>query len=111
MIARVWSGAASAANAGAYVAHLHAHVFPELTRIAGHRGAYVLRRPAAAGVAFTVITLWESIDAIRAFAGDDAEAAVVPAGARALLSSWDERAVHWEVALATLDNPGAAGAK
>lgn len=111
MIARVWNGTTPADNADAYVAHLGDHVFLELTRIAGHRGAYVLRRVAGSGVAFTVITLWESLDAIRTFAGDDVEAAVVPAAARALLGSWDERAVHWDVPLAALDKLGAAGAK
>jgi heme-degrading monooxygenase HmoA len=111
VIARVWSGATPVEKADAYVAHLRERTFPELTRIAGHRGASVLRRPSGHAVAFTVITLWESIDAIRAFAGDDVEAAVVPAEARALLSAYDARAVHWDVALSALDKPGAAGAK
>jgi heme-degrading monooxygenase HmoA len=108
VIARVWSGTASEANANAYVAHLRERTFPDLRSIAGHRGAFVLRRTEAAQVRFTVITLWESVDAIRRFAGDDPEAAVVPAEARALLTSFDWRAVHWEVAL---DNAEHAGAK
>lgn len=108
MIARVWSGTTSEANADAYVAHLRERTFPGLQSIAGHRGAFVLRRVEASRVLFTVVTLWESIDAIRDFAGDDAEAAVVPAEARALLTSFDRRAVHWDVAL---DNPAHAGAK
>lgn len=66
-------------------------------------------------MAYTVITLWFSEKAIRTFAGDDVEAAVVPPEALKLLSRHDARAVHWDVPLArlvvTLDNFGSAGAK
>jgi heme-degrading monooxygenase HmoA len=99
VIARTWKGTARADLADAYVEHLRKKTFPELTSIAGHRGAYVLRRDRGDVVEFTVITLWESIDAIRRFSGNDLEAAVVPPAAQALLASYDERAVHWEVPL------------
>jgi heme-degrading monooxygenase HmoA len=108
VIARLWCGTATESNAVAYVAHLRSRTIPELARIPGHRGAYVLQRSTPSGVAFTVITLWDSLDAIRQFAGSDPELAVVPAEARALLASYDPRAVHWEVAL---DNPRVGGAK
>jgi heme-degrading monooxygenase HmoA len=101
MIARVWTGATTPANADAYVNHLRDNIFPELKHLPGHRAAYVLRRLAGATVAFTVVTLWESLDAIRAFAGADLEAAVVPAEAQALLDSYDRRAVHWDVPLSS----------
>jgi hypothetical protein len=91
-----------------YLTHLRERTFPALTAIAGHRGAYVLRRDGRSGVEFTVITLWDSIAAIRSFAGPDAEAAVVPPEALALLDTHDERAVHWDVAL---DNSATRGAK
>jgi heme-degrading monooxygenase HmoA len=98
MIARMWKGSATSGNAPAYEAHLRHHTFPGLSAIAGYRGAYVLSREAAADrVDFTVITLWESLEAIARFAGDDAEAAVVPAEARALLAGFDARASHWDV--------------
>ena len=48
-------------------------------------------------VEFATLTLWESWDAVRAFAGDDAETAVVPEEARAVLSRWDERSSHYEI--------------
>jgi heme-degrading monooxygenase HmoA len=102
MIARMWSGRARPGQADAYVSHLQHATLPQLASIAGHRGAYVLRRACADGsgvVEFNVVTLWGSIEAIARFAGDDPEVAVVPAAARALLTSYDERAVHWEVAL------------
>jgi heme-degrading monooxygenase HmoA len=99
VIARTWSGSALPEHADAYVAHLREHTLPQLASIPGHRGAYVLRRAQAAIVDFTVITLWESVAAVAAFAGADAEAAVVPAAAQALLATYDARAAHWDVAL------------
>jgi heme-degrading monooxygenase HmoA len=111
MIARIWTGTTPVGAADDYVAHLRTNVLPELERLAGHLGAYVLRRASGGAVAFTVVTLWQSVDAVRAFAGDDVEAAVVPPEAQALLSSFDDRAVHWEVALAALDKAALPGAK
>jgi heme-degrading monooxygenase HmoA len=103
VIARTWSGSARPEQADAYVAHLRERTFPELASIPGHRGAYVLRRPRPAIVEFSVITFWESLEAVAAFAGPDAEAAVVPAAAQALLVSYDARAAHWDVALEQQD--------
>jgi hypothetical protein len=97
VIARIWNGTTMRGNAGAYVAHLREHTFPQLATIAGHRGGYVLSRARADGVEFTVITLWDSLDAIRRFAGPDPEVAVVPPAAQALLASYDGRAAHWDV--------------
>lgn len=107
MIARLWCGTAAESDADAYVAHLRSRTIPSLGSIPGHRGAYVLQRQMPSGVAFTVITLWDSLDAIRQFAGSDPELAVVPEEARVLLASYDQRAVHWEVALDNLQPGGA----
>ena len=60
---------------------------------------YVLRRDSSDRVAFAVLTLWESLEAIRAFAGDDYEIAVVPPAARRVLGGFDERVAHYEVAI------------
>jgi heme-degrading monooxygenase HmoA len=103
MIARMWGGSARPDNADAYVRHLQQKTLPALASLPGHRGAYVLRRDAGDRVAFTVITLWDSVDAIAAFSGGDPEKAVVPPDAAALLASYDTRAVHWEVAHRTLN--------
>ena len=97
MIARTWSGAARPETVDAYLAHLRDKTLPVIAGLEGHRGAYVLRRASDDQVLVTVITLWESIEAIARFSGDDVEAAVVPPEAQALLASWDIRAVHWEV--------------
>ena len=97
MIARTWSGVARPDTIDAYLAHLREKTFPAIASLEGHRGASVLRRASGDQVLVTVITWWESIDAIARFSGDDVAVAVVPAEAQALLSSWDARAVHWEV--------------
>lgn len=98
MIARVWRGAAaSGANSEAYVAHFRAGVLPELEQIPGFLSAQLLRRTAGSNDEFVVTTYWQSLDAIRAFAGADLEAAVVGDEAKRVLARFEERAVHYEV--------------
>jgi len=94
----MWTGTARPDKADAYVRHLQQSTFPLLASLPGHRGAYILRRDAGGRVVFTVMTIWDSVDAIAGFSGGDPEMAVVPAEAKALLMSYDTRAVHWEVA-------------
>ena len=99
VIARWWKGwAATAADADAYEELLSSTIFPWVRTFEGQEGAYLFRRELPAGeVEFATLTLWESWDAVRAFAGDDAETAVVPEEARAVLSRWDERSAHYEL--------------
>jgi heme-degrading monooxygenase HmoA len=96
VIARIWHGGTTPEDADAYEALLRAEVLPNIDRIDGYRGAYLLRTDGHE-VEFVTVTLWETIDAIRAFAGDDYERAVVPPEARALLTRFDERSRHYEV--------------
>ena len=98
MIARIWRGQATSANADAYYHHVTTTVFPALTSIPGYRGAYLLRRETDGQVEFLAVTLWESLEAVRAFAGEDAEVAVVEPEARAVLSDFDEFVRHYELA-------------
>ena len=71
MIARLWRGvASSSAMADAYERHVTRNVFPQLAAIPGHRGARVLRREDSGRVEF-VMTFWDSMDAVRRFAGDN----------------------------------------
>ena len=98
MIARTWRGTATHANADAYHRHFTQTVAPELKALAGHRGAWLLRREVGGRVEFVVLTLWESRKAIAAFAGDDIEKAHVEPEARAVLAEFDEFATHYEVA-------------
>ena len=99
MIARLWHGWARPENADGYEDLLRSEVLPGINRIGGHRGAYLLRRERDGRVEFVTITLFDDLDAVRAFAGDDYEAAVVPPAARALLDEFDERSEHFEVRL------------
>ena len=98
MISRHWKGVARPGQAEAYVQHLRTDTLPGLARIPGFVRASILRRDVEAGTEFQVVTVWESLRAIEAFAGRDVETAVVPARVRAMLSSYDERVVHYEIA-------------
>ena len=69
-----------------------------MSAIDGFLGAQVLRRDADAEIAFVTLTRFDSLDAIRAFAGDDYETPVLEPTARALLSRYEPRAEHFETA-------------
>ena len=96
MISRIWHGWTIPENADAYEALLRADVLPGIHRIEGYRGAYLLRRDGDDEVEFVTITLWNSLDAVRAFAGEPYETAVVPPEARKLLTHFDATSVHYE---------------
>lgn len=99
MIGRLWHGWASTENANAYEDLLRTTVLPGIHRTPGYRGAYLLRREAGDEVEFVTLTLFESMEAVRAFAGADHEVAVVPPAARELLARFDERSAHYDVVL------------
>lgn len=101
MIARTWRGRATSANAPSYVRHFTANVAPELERLPGSRGALLLQRAAGGETEFLAVTLWESRDVIRAFAGDNISKSHVEPQARAVLASFDEHADHYEVAFSS----------
>jgi heme-degrading monooxygenase HmoA len=97
MIARLWHGWTTRANADAYEALLRSEILPGIHRVPGYQGAYLLRRDADPDVEFVTLTLFDSWDAVRAFAGDDLEAAVVPPAARNLLARFDARSMHYDI--------------
>jgi heme-degrading monooxygenase HmoA len=97
MIVRVWRGYASAATQDAYPKHLLENVRPKLERLAGFRGLMLLRRPTGEEIEYLVLTHWQSMDAVRAFAGDDPERAVVEPEARVALVRFDDLVTHYEV--------------
>ena len=99
MIARVWKGYAVPEKAHLYLEHLQHNVFPDLEQIDGFRGANVLQRQQDGEVEFVVMTLWESMDAIRQFAGADADVAVVAPAAQAVLSHYESTVAHYDMAL------------
>ena len=98
-VVRSWSARATPPGAEAYVSHFRQTVLPALRRLPGHRGAMVLRRARAGEVEITVLTLWTSIAAVREFAGADESVAVVEPEARAVLTAFDARAEHFDLAL------------
>jgi heme-degrading monooxygenase HmoA len=95
VIARLWSGWTAREDADAYERFLFLELFPAMCEIPGFRDADVLRRDEDGEVAFVTLTRFDSLEAIRAFAGEDYETAVIEPTARALLSHNDERAQHY----------------
>lgn len=97
MISRQWRGVARADRALDYEQHLLAETFPALERIPGFVDASILKRPVERGVEFLIVTRWQSLDAIRQFAGADETAAVVPPAVVAMMIDYDRRVTHFEV--------------
>lgn len=99
MIRRIWHGWTKPENADAYESLLRHEIFQGIQerQIAGFRGIELLRRSLATEVEFITIMGFDSIAAVRTFAGEDYEVAVVLPEARALLSRFDERSQHYEV--------------
>jgi heme-degrading monooxygenase HmoA len=75
MIARIWVGVTPAGKADAYLAYLQRTGLADYAAVPGHQGTHVLLRIADDTATFTVITHWDSMEAIRQFAGDDPEVA------------------------------------
>lgn len=97
MIIREWRGRARRSRADAYPRHFRERVISELRQVPGFIGAQLARRDLEGEVEFLVLTPWQSMDTIRAFAGTEVEKAVVEPGAAAALVEFDERVRHYEV--------------
>lgn len=99
MISRVWRGWTTPQNADIYEALLKAEIFTGIVerRISGFRGIDLLRRKVGDEVEFVTIMWFDSLLAVRTFAGEDYERAVVQPQARQLLLRFDERSAHYEV--------------
>ncbi len=100
MIVRLWFARTTLAQAQVYLLHFSNEVLPALRKFAGYLSSSVLTRPTESAVEILVMTVWQSISAIDAFAGPDREAAVVAPEAAALLTDYDRRVRHFEVARA-----------
>jgi antibiotic biosynthesis monooxygenase (ABM) superfamily enzyme len=103
MISRIWHGYTTQAKAEAYESLLKTEIFVGISdrHIRGYHGIHLLRRNLGDTVEFVTIMCFDSIDAIREFAGEDYEQAVVPPEARVLLSRFDQRSQHYEVTAET----------
>ena len=99
MISRIWHGYTTWEKADDYEDLLKKEIFMGIANrsIQGYRGIELLRRNLGNEVEFITIMWFDSIDAVRDFAGEDYEQAVVPAHARLLLSRYDDRSQHYEV--------------
>ena len=99
MISRIWHGWTAPANADAYEALLKSEIFVGIKerQIAGFRNIQLFRRTTGKEVEFVTVMWFEDLQAVREFAGEDYEAAVVPPKARAVLAHFDARSQHYEV--------------
>jgi len=99
MIVRIWHGWTSPPNADPYETLLHEEIIAGIAdrKMPGFLDIKLLRRPLGPEVEFITIMWFDSIEAVKAFADEDYEAAVVPPKARRLLSRFDERSAHYQV--------------
>ena len=96
MIARFWTGAVRRADADGYADYIRETGFAEYGRTAGNRGAWMLRRDDGDRTEFITLSMWDSVEAIKAFAGEDIEAAVLyPEDERYLVG--ESSVTHYEV--------------
>jgi heme-degrading monooxygenase HmoA len=98
----MWRARSTVEKVSAYVQHATERVFPALRAIEGHRGAYLLRRHVDGAIELVVLTLWESMNAVRRFAGVELAKAVVEPDARAALTDFDDSVTHFEVVHCTV---------
>jgi uncharacterized protein len=96
-ILRMWRARAEPGHADEYIQHAKQRVFPVLAKSRGYRGAYILRRILDATAEVVVLTFWESMSAVRQFAGTHPEKAVVEPEAKAVLSDFDRVVSHFEI--------------
>jgi heme-degrading monooxygenase HmoA len=99
MIGRIWHGWTTPGNADIYEKLLEEEIFTGIQErhIRGFRNIMLLRRDGAQETEFVTFMLFDSLDAVREFAGEDHEQAVVPPKARKVLSRFDERSQHYEI--------------
>lgn len=97
MIIREWRGRTHRSRAGEYPAHFRNIVVPELRNVPGFVAATLSKREEGERIEFVVLTRWQSLEAIRAFAGADLEHAVVEPGAVAALTDYDRTVRHYEI--------------
>jgi antibiotic biosynthesis monooxygenase (ABM) superfamily enzyme len=109
MITRIWRGWTTPQNAAAYQRLLLDEIFPGIAsrQVPGYRGISLGRRDLGKEIEFVTVMWFDSLDSVRAFAGDSYEVAVVPPKARALLARFEERSAHYET---VVEPPPSVGA-
>jgi len=97
MIARIWHGWTKPENADAYASHLVPELLPGLSEKQGFQRSHLLRRAVGGEVEFITIILFDSLDDVRALAGEDYERAIIPADRLPLFTRYDSKAAHYKV--------------
>lgn len=96
MVERHWTGICKTAHAAKYHAHLLDDTLKQLEALNGFKELRILRKDVKNGVTFLIITVWEHIENIKAFAGHDIERAVVPPPVHEMMITYDDRVIHYE---------------
>lgn len=101
VILRYWRGWTTPDHADTYERIVSEQVLPGIAarRLEGYRGAYLLRRDLDQEIEFATVMIFDSLDNVRAFAGEDYETAYVPPAARAVLARFDEKSAHYSTLL------------
>jgi heme-degrading monooxygenase HmoA len=97
VIARIWRGVVRQADADEYARYIDETGIAEYSQTPGNRGAWMLRRDDGDRTEFLTFTLWDSIDAVKAFAGEDYETAVYYPEDEKFLIEQDDKCAHYEV--------------
>jgi hypothetical protein len=97
MITRLWQGYTTLENADAYEAFVRDEILPQLREIRGFLGGKLLRRNLFQEVEFVALTHFDSLESVRAAAGDDYGYTLIPESGRKLLSRFDQRVAIYEV--------------
>ena len=97
MVARIWRGAVRPEDADAYVAYIEETGLREYRETPGNRGAWLLRRREGDRVEIVTLSFWDSLEAIRGFAGDEIERAVYYPEDERYLVERDDTVTHWEL--------------
>jgi heme-degrading monooxygenase HmoA len=106
MIARVWRGVVAAQDGDAYAAYMQDTGIAGYAATPGNQGVWMLRRAVDEGEEFMMFTLWDSLDAVKAFAGEDFETAVFYAEDERFLIRRELVSTHYEVATAVTPRRG-----
>ena len=97
MIARIWHGITPAVKAGEYLDFLNKTGVPDYRRTPGNQGAFVLRRIEGDRAHFLTLSLWDSIESIKKFAGDDYERAKYYPEDKEFLLEFEPNVQHYEI--------------
>ncbi len=97
MIARIWHGITQASRADEYLSFLIERAIPDYESIEGNRGAYILRRSEGEQAHFLTLTFWDSVEAIRKFAGEDIERARYYPEDANFLREFEPKVTHYQV--------------